>query len=303
MAKGSSKVTKASFDDSDDELNADEFASMIEEFESMIKREKSKNKMLESRNIKLEKAHQDALDKCDALLKEQVESKAYTKQIEDGFSKLKGLHVELSATHDSLVAKHDGLVQVHSKNIAAAKEREDKHQKLVHESKAMALKIKELEHALEHIDPSIAHSTTKIVVKVNASTSCEDLLPNPPMTNLAPKCSQAREKELEEEIESLRSCVAKLSKGEYLHQEMLFHHSRGFGKRGLGSFPEPNEGTTPSPEIKKCFIKEVGSYCQHCEVTGHHTRECPLPSRPLPTLPTNYKSMFDGKYFLLSKIK
>ena len=84
-----------------------------------------------------------------ALLKEQVESKAYTKQIEDGFSKLKGLHVELSATHDSLVAKHDGLEQVHSKNIAAAKEREDKHQKLVHESKAMALKIKELEHALE----------------------------------------------------------------------------------------------------------------------------------------------------------
>ena len=70
--------------------------------------------MLESHNIKLEKAHWDALDKCNALLKEQVESKAYTKQIEDGFSKLKGLHVELSATHDSLVAKHDGLVQVHS---------------------------------------------------------------------------------------------------------------------------------------------------------------------------------------------
>ena len=97
--------------------------------------------------------------------------------------------------------------------------------------------------------------------------------------------------------------MAKLSRGQYLHQEMLFHHTRGFGKRGLGSFPEPNEAATPSPEIKKCFIKEVGSYCQHCEITGHHTRECPRPSRPLPTLPTNFKSMFDGKYFLLSKIK
>ena len=123
------------------------------------------------------------------------------------------------------------------------------------------------------------------------------------MTNLSPKCSHDREKELEEEIESLRSSMAKLSRGLYLHQEMIFHHIRGFGKRGLGSFPEPNEGTKPSPEIKKCFIKELGSYCQHCEVTGHHTWECPLPTRPLPTLPTNYKSMFDGKHFLLSKIK
>ena len=41
MGKGSSKVTKESFDDSGDELNPDEFASMIEEFETMIKREKA----------------------------------------------------------------------------------------------------------------------------------------------------------------------------------------------------------------------------------------------------------------------
>ena len=102
------------------------------------------------------------------------------------FSKLKGLHIELSATHGSLVAKHEGLVQVHSKNIATSREREDKYQKLVHGSKVMALKIKKLEHALENIDPSVAHSTTKIMVKVSASTSCEDLLSNPPVTNLAP---------------------------------------------------------------------------------------------------------------------
>ena len=108
------------------------------------------------------------LDKCDALLKEQVESKAYTKQIEDGFSKLKGLHVELSATHDSLVEKHDGLVQVHSKNIATSMELEIKYQELVHESKIMASKIIELEDALKNVDP---YSTSKVVVKINASTS------------------------------------------------------------------------------------------------------------------------------------
>ena len=74
-------------------------------------------------------------------------------------------------------------------------------------------------------------------------------------------------------------------------------------KRGLGSFPEPNQGTTPSPEIKTSFIKEVGSYCQYCQVTGHHTRECPLPSRPFPTLPKNYSSMHQNNHFLLSKVK
>jgi hypothetical protein len=61
--------------------------------------------------------------------------------------------------------------------------------------------------------------------------------------------------------------------------------------------------TTPSPEIKTSFIKEVGSYCQHCQVTGHHTRECNLPSRPLPKLPKNYSSMFQNNHFLLSKVK
>jgi hypothetical protein len=61
--------------------------------------------------------------------------------------------------------------------------------------------------------------------------------------------------------------------------------------------------TTPSPEIKTSFIKEVGSYCQHCQVTGHHTRECTLPSRPLPKLPKNYSSMFQNNHFLLSKVK
>ena len=95
-------------------------------------------------------------------------------------------------------------MQVHSKNIGTSREREDKYQKLVHESKEIALKIKKLEHSLENIDPSVAHSTTKIVVKVNVSTSCEDLLPNPLVTNLASKFSQDREKELDEEIESLR---------------------------------------------------------------------------------------------------
>ena len=129
------------------------------------------------------------------------------------YSKLKGLHIELSATHDCLVAKHDDLVRVHSKNIMATKDLDERHRKLVYEHKEMTHKVQVLEQALENIDPSIAYSTTKIVVKVNASTSCEDLLLNPPVTNVAPKCSQDRANEFEEEIESLRSSMAKLLRG------------------------------------------------------------------------------------------
>ena len=102
---------------------------------------------------------------------------------------------------------------------------------------------------------------------------------------------------------SFKSSVEKLSRGEYIHKEILFNNARDYGKRGLGSFPEPNIATTPSPEIKISFIKEVGSYCQHCQVTRHHTRECTLPSRPLPKLPKNYSSMFQNNHFLLSKVK
>ncbi|PVH62777.1 hypothetical protein PAHAL_3G395100 [Panicum hallii] len=75
-----------------------------------------------------------------------------------------------------------------------------------------------------------------------------------------------------------------LSRGEYIHKEILFNNARDY----------PNMATTLSPEIKTSFIKEVGSYCQHCQVTGHHTRECTLPSRPLPNLPKNYSSI-EGK--------
>ena len=67
-----------------------------------------------------------------------------------------------------------------------------------------------------------------------------------------------------DQVASLKSSVEKLSRGEYIHKEILFNNARDYGKRGLDSFPEPNQGTTPSPEIKTSFIKEVGSYCQHC---------------------------------------
>jgi hypothetical protein len=66
-----------------------------------------------------------------------------------------------------------------------------------------------------------------------------------------------------EQVKSLESSMKKLTRGEHKHKEMLFHHARDYGKRGLGSFPETNKGTIPSSEIKSSFVKNIGSYCQH----------------------------------------
>jgi hypothetical protein len=105
-----------------------------------------------------------------------------------------------------------------------------------------------------------------------------------------------------EQVESLESSMKKLTRGEYKHKEMLFYHACDYGKRGLGSFPETNKGTIPSSKIKPSFIKNIGSYCQYCQVTGHHTRECSLPNIPLSTIPKN-SNMYENNYFLLSKVK
>ena len=163
--------------------------------------------------------------------------------------------------------------------------------------------IKQFEFAYEAIDPSLENSINENIEKVNASTSCDDLLNDAHATNVVPELAPSREKELMDQVASLKSSVEKLSRGEYIHKEILFNNACDYGKRDLGSFPEPNQDTIPSPKIKTNFIKEVGSYCQHCQVTGHHIRECPLRSRHLPTLPKNYSSMHQNNHFLLSKVK
>ena len=147
-------------------------------------------------------------------------------------------------------------------------------------------------------------------IKENMSTtSCDDVIEvSHPTTcdHTSPTCSKTnhdREKELEKELQSMTKCIYNMTKGAHLHKEILFHNARHFGTNGLGSFPKPLENCPKSPELKAYFTKEVGSYCQYCQVTGHHTRECPIPNRPLPTLPPNYKSQFIDHHFLLSKHK
>jgi hypothetical protein len=108
-----------------------------------------------------------------------------------------------------------------------------------------------------------------------------------------------REIELMEQVESLESSMKKLTRGEHKHKEIFFYHARDYEKRGPGSFSETNKGTIPSSEIKPSFVKNIGFYYQHCQVTGHHTRKCPLPNISLPTIPKN-STMYVNNHFLLS---
>ena len=101
----------------------------------------------------------------------------------------------------------------------------------------------------------------------------------------------------------MTKCMYNVTRGEYLHKEILFHNARHFGTNGLVSFPKPSKNCPKSPELKACFNKEVGSFCQHCRITGHYTREYPIPTRPPPTLPPNYKYQFNEHHFLFSKFK
>ena len=60
---------------------------------------------------------------------------------------------------------------------------------------------------------------------------------------------------------------------------------------------------TMAQEVNKSFIKENGFYCNHCMITGHHTRECPIPNCPLPELLSNFNSMYENNMFFFSKVK
>jgi hypothetical protein len=115
------------------------------------------------------------------------------------------------------------------------------------------------------------------------------------------KTNHDRVKALKEEVRNLRYCLKTLAKGEELHKEILYYNTRDYVTKGLGAFPNPIKENPRSKELYECFINEIGSYCQHCKVTGHHTRECPTPTRPLPTLPNNHKSMYNDNHFLLMK--
>ena len=83
--------------------------------------------------------------------------------------------------------------------------------KLKQEHRELAHKYQELEFAYEAIDPSLENSFNENIEKVNASTSCDDLLIDTSATNVVPELAPSREKELMDQVASLKSSVEKLS--------------------------------------------------------------------------------------------
>ena len=61
----------------------------------------------------------------------------------------------------------------------------------------MAHKYQELEFAYEAIDPSLENFINETIEKVNASTSCDDLLINANATNIVPELAPSREKAID----------------------------------------------------------------------------------------------------------
>ena len=89
--------------------------------------------------------------------------------------------------------------------VALSKQLENEHKDLKLKHKELIHKHQELEFAYEVIDTSLDKPSVWIprVEKVNASTSCENLLMNDHATNHLPKNDVSRERELERQVASL----------------------------------------------------------------------------------------------------
>jgi hypothetical protein len=120
----------------DEELDPNKFSNLIHEYTCIIKREKGKVKKIESAHASFESSHNDLLVKYNELLKERDESLVLSKQVSDQYNKLKFEHVDLRQKYNYLEFAYEAL-----------------------------------EDNLEQVSKI---ESTKIV-KVDASTSCDDL--------------------------------------------------------------------------------------------------------------------------------
>jgi hypothetical protein len=170
---------------------------------------------------------------------------------------------QLREDHDKLLAKHNELLLKHDEVVVLNKSLDSCNKKLKLDYANLNLKYQELEIAFDAIDDELEIAKTK-PIKVNASTSCEDLVESPYSTTChiaspsSSKTNHDREKELEEELESMTKCVYTVTWGEYLHKEIFFHNARHFGTNGLGTIPKPPENCPKSPGAQEMLHQGSG---------------------------------------------
>jgi chromosome segregation ATPase len=288
-------------------LDPNEFSNLTHECTCIIKRVKSKVKKLESAHALLESSHNDLLTKYIVLLKEHDASLVLSKQVSDQYDKLKFEHMKLRQKYNYLEfvyeALEDNLEQaskIESTKIVkvdASTFCDDLPNKLVYTTFEKSATNPSLENASCNTKGKKEWTHIERLEREHKSLNqlynfCKEQIVK----------LEIREKELMEQVESLESSIKKLTRGEHKHKGILFHHARDYEKKGLRSFPEVSKSKIHSPEVGSSFVKNVGSYCQHYQVTGHHSKECHLPNIPLPTIPKN-STIYKNNHFLLSKVK
>jgi hypothetical protein len=119
---------------------------------------------------------------------------------------------QLREDHDKLLAKHNELLLKHDEVVVLNKSLDSCNKKLKLDYANLNMKYQKLEFAFDAIDDELEIAKTKSI-KVNASTSFEDLVESPLSTIchvVSPSSSKTnhdREKEPEEELESMTKCV------------------------------------------------------------------------------------------------
>jgi chromosome segregation ATPase len=254
---------------SDDKFDSNEFSNLIHEYTCIIKREKGKVKKLESAHASLESSHNDLLVKCNVLLKEHDESLVLSKQVSDQYDKLKFEHGDLKQKYNYLKFAYEAL----DDNLEQTSKIESTKMVKVDVSTSCDDLPNELIYTTIEksvTNPSLENASCSTKGK-KEWTHIERLEREHKFLNQLYNLRQeqivelkTREKELKEQVESLESSMKKLTRGEYKHKEILFHHVRDYGKKGLESFSEVSKSKIHSPEVVPSFIKNVGSYCQHC---------------------------------------
>ena len=213
------------------------------------------------------------------LLKEHAKVKNLTR---DNNELMKGLE-EYDESYEELRTKYDNLVNDHDNLVS-------RHEKLSIEHEELKVSLKELECCLnEKVPSNIPSSNDGVpnVAKVDASTSCQDLLDMPcpsPCDDIS-----MLETNLLKENEKLKVDNAKLlegwkkyTKGYEKFGEMMIHQALSGEYKGFSEAIKKHKVEKPKKPLKAPQEKKIQT-CLECGKPGHVSWQCSYvapPSKP-----------------------
>src|SRR5436190_5699771 len=210
------------------------------------------------------------------LLKEHAKVKTLTR---DNNELMKGLE-EYDESYEELRTKYDNLVNDHDNLVS-------RHEKLSIEHEELKVSLKELECCLsEKVPSNIPSSNDGIpnVAKVDASTSCQDLLDMPcpsPCNDIA-----ILETNLLKENENLKVDNAKLlegwkkyTKGYEKFGEMMIHQAHSGEYKAFSEAIKKHKVEKPKKPLKAPQEKKIQT-CLECGKPGHVSWQCSYVAPP-----------------------